>query len=331
MKHTGHHLKLTCCVTLLFVLFIGSFAPCEERVPKKDEAKKPFTIIALPDTQIYAQSFPDIFIKQTEWIKENREKLNIVCVLHEGDITNHNSEPQWKNADKAMSILDDVVPYCMAPGNHDTGPGGGRGNFETEFLDKFFPPSRFEKKPWYGGVYEKHSIKNAYYYIEANGTRFLVVCLEFGPRDKVLDWANKIVADNERLQTIVLTHNYMYSDDTRVGEGDAWNPHGYPNGGNDGEDMWEKFVSRHKNIFLVVSGHILHDGLGRLTSTGKNGNKVHQVLANYQMRPKGGSGWLRIMTFVPDKNKILVTTYSPLLEQYAEDAQNKFELENKMK
>jgi len=50
-----------------------------------------------------------------------------------------------ENANKALSILDDKVPLYLVPGNHDTGPGGGRGSFETEMLDKHFPPSRLEK------------------------------------------------------------------------------------------------------------------------------------------------------------------------------------------
>lgn len=82
-----------------------------------------------------------------------------------------------------------------------------------------------------------------------------------------------------------------------------------------------RFSKKGKN-----SGHILGDGLGRLTSIGDHGNAVHQVLANYQMKENGGNGWLRIMKFFPKKNKILVTTYSPTLKEYAGDEQNRFEL-----
>jgi len=47
--------------------------------------------------------------------------------------------------------------------------------------------------------------------------KFIVICLEFGPRDTVLEWANKIVSEHKDRKAIVVTHNYMYSDDTRVG------------------------------------------------------------------------------------------------------------------
>ena len=323
--------RYTACSLLLLSMFISFSASYAEEPKSTPDAKAPFTIIALPDTQNYSSNFPDIFMKQTEWIRDNKDKLNIAAVFHLGDVTNGNSEKEWENANKALSILDDKVPLFLIPGNHDTGPGGGRGNFETEMLDKYFPPSRVEKKPWFGGVYEKHSIKNAYYFFEAGGMKFIVICLEFGPRDAVLDWANKIVSEHKDRKVIVITHNYMYSDDTRVGPGDSWNPHDYPNGGNDGEDMWKKFVGKHENMFMVLSGHILNDGRGRQTSEGEKGIKVHEILANYQMQPRGGEGWLRIMKFDPSTGKINVSTYSPDLDKYEEHEENKFELEFNVK
>jgi hypothetical protein len=293
-----------------------------------DEAK-PFTIIALPDTQIYSYSYPETYLAQTEWIKQQKDDLNIICVVHEGDITALNSEREWPVADRAMSVLDGVVPYCMVVGNHDIGPGGDASNRDATLFNKHFGVERFEKEPWYGGHFPGGN-ENAYYLIDAAGMKFLVVCLEFGPRDEVLEWANKVVADHSHRRAIVVTHCYLYADDTRVTGDDAWNPHSYPCGGNDGEEIWQKLVRKHENIFLVLSGHVLDDGVGRLTSTGDHGNTVHQVLANYQMKPNGGNGWLRIMKFVPAENKILVSTYSPTLKRHATDGQNQFELEYSM-
>jgi len=39
-----------------------------------------FTIIALPDTQNYASTYPDIFTNLTQWIVANKEACNIVYV-----------------------------------------------------------------------------------------------------------------------------------------------------------------------------------------------------------------------------------------------------------
>ena len=80
---------------------------------------------------------------------------------------------------------------------------------------------------------------------------------------------------------------------------------------------------------MVLSGHILDDGIGRLSSLGKNGNFVHQMASNYQkpiIEENGGNGWLRTLTFVPRENRIDVRTYSPWLDKWANDDQNRFEL-----
>ncbi|HUV38251.1 MAG TPA: hypothetical protein VMY39_01495, partial [Planctomycetota bacterium] len=115
-------------------------------------------------------------------------------------------------------------------------------------------------------------------------------------------------------------------DDTRVGQGDASNAKVYAYDANDGDDIWEKFVKHHANIFLVVSGHIRPRGTGRLTSVGTHGNQVHQLLTDYQNFAKGGNGWLRVLKFVPAENKIIVVTYSPTLNKFMNDDRHSFVL-----
>lgn len=44
---------------------------------------------------------------------------------------------------------------------------------------------------------------------------------------------------------------------------------------NDGDDMWEKLVSQHKNICLVLSGHIGYPDLVTRYDTGANGKKAY--------------------------------------------------------
>lgn len=289
-----------------------------------------FSLIALPDTQYYSLKYPASFVKQTQWIAAQKENLNIACVVHEGDLTDQNSEAEWKAADEAMAVLDGVVPYCVVLGNHDIDPlwNDIAARDYTSF-NTWFGPSRFDGRPEYGGHLGSGN-ENAYYFFSASGMDFMVLCLEFGPPDDVLAWADKIVANHPNHRVIVVTHSYTHYDDTRVGPGDPWNPKAYGlTDANDGEDIWNEFVRKHENIFLVLSGHVLGDGLGRLTSTGGHGNQVHQVLANYQtpMEALGGNGYLRIMEFFPGEDRISVTTYSPTLKEYKTDTQNQFELD----
>jgi ABC-type Fe3+-siderophore transport system permease subunit len=309
----------TCRIVLRHVPLVGKLI-----------ARQPFCIVVLPDTQFYSEKYPDISVAQTEWIKENEKKMNIIFVVHEGDLTNDNSEEQWRIADRAMSVLDGVVPYCVAIGNHDMGPGGSEGSRDTRLFNRFFGVSRFKDMPSYRGHFGE-SNENCYHSFAVSGMKFLILCLEFGPREEVLEWADEVVSRHKDHRVIVVTHCYMYLHDTRVGKGNIWGPRlsGFP--GNSGEETWEKFVRKHKDIFLVLSGHIPVVGVGRLTSPGDDGNRVHQLLANYQMKENGGNGWLRIMKFVPEANEIRVTTYSPVLKEYAADEDSKFELDYAMR
>jgi hypothetical protein len=296
-----------------------------------------FSIIVLPDTQNYSTTHPEIATSQTQWIVDNKDNFNIAFVLHEGDFTNYNSITEWDNADASMSVLDGNVPYVVVVGNHDdTGTGGAADVRDVSLFNQYFPVSRFDSLPQFGGVYEPGRMENSYHYFTAGGIDWLVLALEFGPRNEVLDWANQVVASHPHRRVIILTHNYMYSDDTLVGPGDLWNPHDYgqcigatgPDACNDGEEMWVNFVKLHGNISFVFSGHTLNDGTGTLVSTGDNGNKVYQMLANYQFEANGGNGYLRIVTFCPDQQKVTVETYSPYLDQYRTEPDQQFEFLN---
>ncbi len=295
-----------------------------------------FSLIALPDTQYYCGG-SGIFALQTSWIGGLKDVLDVRFVLHEGDMVNIPiRETEWHQASEAMGVLDGSVPYILAVGNHDMGDGSGHNaaTRDKPYYHAFFPATRFECEPWYGGRMGAAENDNYYTLFEVGDLRFLIISLEFGPDDEMLDWAGTVVSNHFDRRTIVLTHCYMYHDDSRVGLGDALNPHSYgidDLGTNDGEEMWEKFVRRHPNIFLVVSGHIHGYGsgyeAGRLSSAGDHGNTVHQLLANYQNAYYHyGDGWLRILSFLPSESRISVATYSPLLDSWLTDDENSFDL-----
>jgi len=294
-----------------------------------------FTIVVLPDTQNYTDSSfggaPAYFYEQTEWIRENRKKLNIVMVAHAGDIVqNAGARSEWEIASKAFETIDDDVPYILCLGNHDIAdarseePGG-----RDTLVNDYFPPSRFTENPLYSAhfgtepdrhFWEPGRSDNYYLCFAGGGMRFLILALEFKPRDAVLAWANDVVAAHPDHRCIVVTHGYLNAKATR-GMGQ------YAIEGNGPEAIWERFVSRHENMLLVLCGHILGESV--LTSTGAGGNKVHQILADYQNDyvGHGGEGYLRIMTFFPDEKRIEVLTYSPSLGSYLTRAKSQFSLE----
>jgi hypothetical protein len=298
-----------------------------------------FTVVALPDTQNYCERFPDHYHKQTQWIAENKDKHNIRFVVHLGDITNRNTPDQWAVARKAMHTLDGVVPYSLLPGNHDLGPGGNAATRDT-MLNEYFVAADIRKQPGFGGLLDEKRLENGYYTFKGGEREFLVLALEWGPREEVVQWADEIVGKHPQHAVVLTTHAYMFNDDTRYdwakyGKKQTWNPHEYatsklPGGVNDGQQLWEKLVSKHKNFVLTLNGHVLGDGQARLTSTTDHGNQVHQVLANYQMIKEGGEGYLRLVEFLPDGETLQFKSYSPSRDAYKTDEQNQFVLNQKI-
>jgi hypothetical protein len=312
-------------------------SPAEPPVDPARAEPEWFTIVVLPDTQFYSSTYPDVFDSQTRWIVANRQSERIAVVLHEGDVVNYDERIQWERAARALRRLDGHVPYALVPGNHDLGGGTSRNG---SLMNVYFPPAEFLKYPWFRETFEPGDIDNSVLLIDVNGQSWLVLALEFGPRDRVLAWAGSVLERHPKTPAIVVTHAYLYGDGTRYDHRRAdqlYNPKHFilEEGANDGEEMWHKLVSRHDNVRFVLSGH--HPGAARLTSARPSGTKVHQILANYQTcagdcfekdgRPShGGNGWLRLMRFEPAAGKVSVRTYSPYLGEWKTDPANQFEL-----
>ena len=253
-----------------------------------------YAIVVLPDTQYYAASWPDIFLAQTRWLVENRDAERIAFVLHTGDIVDSDTPAQWEVASRSLHALDGQLPYVIAAGNHDysnLADRMGMGNI-------YFPPSGFAQFPWFGGTFEPGHIENSFSLISAGSTRWLVISLEFGPRDEVLAWADSVLKLFRDRPAIVITHAFLYHDGTRYDHTGFYvqnfNPHDYVMMGqpgttiNDGEEMWQKLIEPNGNVKLVFSGHDVSGNdlppgtAGHLTSTRADGSVVHQILANYQ-------------------------------------------------
>jgi len=269
-----------------------------------------FVLVALPDTQHYSQSFPSTFQAQTQWIVDNQASMNIAYVAHLGDIVETPGVTrQWLNADIAMSTLD-LLPglaYGFGVGNHDQDPIGdpaGTANFNL-----YFPFTRYEGvASWYGGHCGTDN-DNHYVLFSAGGMDFVVVHLEYDPSadPAVLAWAESVLQAHLARRAIVVSHYII----------NPGNPGPY------GFQGWSIYQSLkdNPNLFLMLCGHA--PGEGRSMSI-FNGTIVNTLLADYQDRPNGGDGWLRILEFVPADNAINVTTYSPTLDRFETDADSRF-------
>ena len=301
-------------------------------------SKKPFTIILLPDTQKYKHEFrgsrAHIFESQTKWIVDHVIDKNIVLVLHLGDIVDYSNPQQWYFASKSLKILNGIVPYVLAVGNHDVSALDGTKS--TRLFNKYFKESDFDELASressltsLQGVFEENHIENSYFRFDFQGDDYIVISLLYCPSDQMLGWANNIVATHPESKVIVITHSYLGNNNQHVKVGDKQNLSNcetfWPEEkGNEGQQIWEKLISRHSNIQFVFGGHLLPK---RLVSKGLHGNMVFEITKNYQDLENGGNGFLRLLTFFPGGKRVLVQTYSPFLDEYLKDDQNLFEID----
>jgi hypothetical protein len=295
-----------------------------------------FTIIALPDTQYYSESYPNILNTQMQWITANASAMNIQAVLGLGDIVNDGSSAtEWANADAAYKLLDAAhIPYFAAIGNHDYDGNNPPGRTSaTKNFNNYFGPSRYRNSfwssPYWISSFPAGSNENFYGVLNINSQPYLIVALEFYPRDSILSWAAQVIQSNADKQVIIITHAYEYFDNTRISPCNSFDAQYYGLGAdNDGDAMWAKLVRQYSNITMVLSGHEVRgagqDAAGRRSDLGVNGNLVNQILSNYQNMTNGGNGYLRIMTFQSSTDSIAVTTYSPYLNAYLTDSNNQF-------
>jgi hypothetical protein len=332
-----------------------------------------FTVAVLPDTQYYAgnyrdphnpsSTYPNVYTDQTEWLAKNRGQQKIAFVLHEGDLVQYQFQKyNWDNASESMAYLDGKIPQAVANGNHDVidypelyrAPYNAKntpGAAGTTPFNYYFPVGRYSKDATFGGTKDPNKIDNAYYLFDAGGVKYLVVALTFGPSDADLEWAGKVISQHPDRKVMIVTHSYLMYDDT-LHDRNKYCPQvelprcpvatgsihsAFPRQGNDGQQMWDKLVKKYPNIEFVFSGHVANgDMVGRRVGTGDNGNKVYEMLANYQsLPPLSGNGYIRLLKFYPAQKKVEVTTFSPYCEKnpkvckpYLTDPQNQFTLEN---
>jgi hypothetical protein len=266
-----------------------------------------FTIIALPDTQHYSETYPDIYTAQTQWIVDNVLARNIVFVTHEGDIVqNFSNTIEWDRADAAMSLLDGVVPYGMGPGNHDQ---------PTTLYNIYFPYTRYEPEAWYGG-HEGSKNDNNFQLFSAGGMDFIAVHLEFCPPAQAIAWADSVLESHPGRIAMLTTHGFLNGTGARSVQACT-----------DTQYMWDGLVVPNPNVHFFLCGHV-SDEFARTDVV--NGHNVYQLLADYQNRPSGGQGWLRILRFVPADDRVYVETYSPWLGQFETDANSQFALDFEM-
>ena len=270
-----------------------------------------------------------------DWLVANAEKENILFVSHTGDIVDMDNDFQWRFASNAMARLDGKLPYAVVPGNHDMKASSG----DTTLFQKYFPASRYAGNAWYAatfpgftnsvGRFVSGNNANTICLFAQGREKFAVVHLECNAPDAVLAWAEKELAKYPDRHVIVATHQDLgaieskngrvmrketselskdelakYEPDLSIYGRMKWHKcHGKD--GNSGQDIWNKFTSRLKNAFIVVSGDQGMIGISRVDERGVHGNMVYSLMQDT------GRGYIRIFRFIPSEKVVRCYTIDP--------------------
>ena len=202
--------------------------------------------------------------------------------------------------------------------------------------------------------------ENAWYELKVGDVDYLIFALDYGARDDSLNWAGEIIKAHPYHNVIITTHNYLNQDGTLTYNNGAndrsktttgefvgtlpsiQNKAGYdadPVEGsrvtadgldyNDGREIWQKLVSKHDNIVMVLSGHVATNGddsLVKNARTRANGTTVVEMMVN----PQGIdaevalTGMVAMLYFSEDGSKMQVEWYSTAKDAYYDAAVNQF-------
>lgn len=245
---------------------------------------------------------------------------------------------------KAFQLIAGKLPFSVLPGNHDfdalwTDPAhpprpalnkagvrhvGGLSGFQSAFSEK---SQFFNGQPWYVGSHDGGA--DSAQIFTAGQCRILHIGLQYHAPDASLAWATEVISRFPGVPAIISTHDYLARDGSRNRTSNPDNSILDPRDNNP-QMIWDEFVSRNDQIFLVLSGHV--GGQGFSLDTNRSGHAVYQMMADYQGRGQTandagaqgvdvGDGWLRLLRFRLDADRpsIEVRTYSSYYKKFASE------------
>ena len=251
------------------------------------------------DIQYYTDKQSISIFKHTlNWLEKAKEDINIISVLHTGDITNNNDVSlQWQYFKQAMNGFS--LPFISNIGNHDY-----TWNRASEITDRFdthfneyvkFPlvVNRIE------AVYEEGRMENMVIRNEIHGQRYDFLLLEFGPRVEVVKWAKEWVASHPDIKFIMMTHEYLEKGGGRRVSG-VYSVAQFRNTTcTTPEELWNQLVKCNDNIVCVLCGHV--GGLYAVTFDKNDyGREVCQIQHNIQGSTYRYDNWLMMWEFPND-------------------------------
>ena len=311
-----------------------------------------YSFAVFGDTQTLTQNYPNMLVEMYQWVADNKDEKKIVYSLGLGDITDDNGAnkfnktadgkwvsaadgeyDEWDVAKEAICKLNGIIPYSLVRGNHDI--TNSKDTFNKTFSDVEYFTSQFEGEN--GGKYTDTGVKDPVtsatvsyantwctFKINIDGVDvdYLFLNLDYGASDDVLAWASSVISREKYAnhRVVISTHCYLTTDGTTEDAGDPTPPSIMRTYMNNGDDMWDEFVSKHPNIYMMLSGHITSNEIlvNRVNANidGKI-NVVTEMLINPQaFDSRLRSGMVAMFYFDESENKVAIEWYSPARDAY---------------
>ncbi len=290
----------------------------------EDPTDYDFAISHITDTQYLSESYPEVYAQLVSWVADNADSRNIEFATHTGDLIQNWVDPnqndvrarvEFERASAIQAILDDAgIPNSVLPGNHDNKRG-----ITDELFNEYFPPSRYEGSPWYGGSIAPGDNSANFSTFEHQGARFLMLSLPYAYAEREIAWAEQIVASHSAYNVIISTHEHVLpatlEEEVQRSTRSRWISRA--------GQLWDRVIAPNRNVLIVLSGHF--HGLGQIVTEnagGIEGHTVVELLADYQeFRTHTGeraTGFFRMLQFDLDGGAIAVDTRSVrLAESYS--------------
>lgn len=288
-----------------------------------------YTFVFYPDIQDTVDHQKGKIYKQNQWVADHAEEMNLQAVLTLGDLTNASFQ-HWNITDDAFNIFDEAdVPYVLLLGNHDYDNQqltsiSGR---DTNNFNEFFPYEDFKDKEWFVEAKTEGKLDNVCYKFETKEVNYLVFTLDFGPSDATMAWASSILDRPEYAdyRAIILSHNILGRNGYFTDEHNGPTTYGFaknlaPDEVNNGQDIYDKLISKHDNVFLAAGGHVVTDTIMRRLETADNGNKVLNLLIDGQsvidVNGKKGATLIAVCKINEKTKKMTFNYYDPTNDLY---------------
>lgn len=282
-----------------------------------------FAVSHLTDTQYLTESYPDVYAEAVAWIVAHAEPRKIAFATHTGDLVQNWVDPDQEQAraraefavaSQLQGVLDAAgIPNSVLPGNHDNKRG-----VTDDLFNEYFPPSRYDGTPWYGGSVAPGDNSANFSLFEAGGARMLMLSLPYGYAEREIAWAEAVVAAHPDRNVVISTHEHVSpatpDEPVRRSANSRWLSRA--------DELWERVIAPNRNVIVVLSGHF--HGIGRIVTPdagGIAGHTVVELLADYQeFRTHTGeraTGFQRLLQVDLAGGAIAVDTFSQTLDAHA--------------